>query len=81
MIGNHLTTATRLICLVGMISLFSSCTNTDIGTATGGAAGAGLGYAVSGGNPVGTVVGAGAGALIGNSIGQAQDRPDFYGYN
>lgn len=56
------------------------CTNTEVGTVAGGAAGAGLGYAISGGSALGTVVGAGAGALIGNSIGQNQDRRNYYRY-
>lgn len=46
----------------------------QVGTVTGAAAGAGLGYAVSGGDALGTVIGAGAGALIGNQIGQSQER-------
>lgn len=54
------------------------CTNTQVGTALGGAAGAGIGYAVSGGRPIGTLIGAGAGALLGNSIGQDQDRRAYY---
>ena len=67
------------LCLISLSTfLLSSCTNTEVGTTVGGAAGAGLGYAVTGGSAVGTVIGAGAGALVGNSIGQDQDRRDFY---
>jgi hypothetical protein len=61
---------TAVFCVgVGAIGL-TGCTSTQVGTTTGAAAGAGLGYAVSGGNAVGTVIGAGTGALIGNAIGQ-----------
>lgn len=58
----------------------SACTSTQVGTVAGGAAGAGIGYAVSGGSALGTVIGAGAGALIGNQIGQNQDRRNYYYY-
>ena len=58
--------------------MISSCSNTQVGTATGAAAGAGLGYVATGGSALGTVVGAGAGGLIGNSIGQDQDRRAYY---
>ncbi|WP_133127978.1 glycine zipper domain-containing protein [Legionella nagasakiensis] len=66
-----------------MLSLFfagsaiitlSACTPTQVGTTTGAAAGAGIGYAVSGGDALGTVIGAGAGALVGHQIGQSQER-------
>jgi hypothetical protein len=63
------------------VSALVGCTNTDVGTSVGAAAGAGVGYAVSGGSALGTVVGAGAGALVGNSIGQDQDRRDYYRSN
>lgn len=66
---------------VGLSTLMlGGCTNSEVGTAVGGAAGAGLGYAVSGGSALGTVIGGGAGALLGNSIGQQQDR-NYYYYN
>ncbi len=52
----------------------TACTTTQVDTSIGGAAGAGLGYAVSGGSPWGAVIGGGAGALIGNQIGQNQER-------
>lgn len=45
-----------------------SCGTTQVGTATGGALGSGLGYVVSGGNVVGSVIGGGAGALFGNQV-------------
>ncbi len=67
------------VCVVGLATfMLGGCTNTEVGTTVGGAAGAGLGYAVSGGSAVGTVIGGGAGALIGNSIGQQQDRAYYY---
>lgn len=59
----------------------SSCTSSQVGTGVGGAAGAGLGYAVTGGSALGTVIGGGAGALLGNQIGQEQDRRDYYRRN
>lgn len=67
---------------VGCLSAFLlvGCTNTEVGTGVGGAAGAGLGYVVTGGSAVGTVIGAGAGALVGNSIGQNQDRRAYYNH-
>jgi surface antigen len=58
--------------------MLGGCTNTEVGTGVGGAAGAGLGYAVTGGSAVGTVIGAGAGALVGNAIGRDQDRRQYY---
>ena len=65
---------TAVFCLgVGTAGLVG-CTNTEVGTTTGAAAGAGLGYAVSGGSAFGTVLGAGTGALLGNAIGQQQDN-------
>ena len=67
------------IMLLGIsLTILGGCTNTEVGTVAGGAAGAGLGYAVSGGSALGTVIGAGAGALIGNSIGNDQDRYNYY---
>ena len=60
--------------------ILGGCTNSEVGTGVGGAAGAGLGYAVSGGNVWGTVIGAGAGALIGNQIGKSQDHHRYYRY-
>lgn len=72
------------LALITVVSsaLLTGCTNTQVGTAVGGAAGAGIGYAVTGGNAVGTVIGAGAGALIGNSIGRSQDYRYYRGrYN
>ena len=53
------------------------CTSTQVGTTAGGAAGAGLGYAVSGGTPLGTVIGGGAGALVGYEVGKSQE-PKYY---
>ncbi|MDP1602571.1 MAG: glycine zipper domain-containing protein [Legionella sp.] len=68
-----------VVLFIGLSTTFlGGCTNTEVGTVAGGAAGAGIGYAVSGGSALGTVIGAGAGALIGNSIGQSQDRRDYY---
>lgn len=63
-----------------------SCTSTQVGTTTGGAAGAGVGYAVSGGTPLGTALGAGTGALVGYEVGKSQepqwrdDKPKYEDY-
>lgn len=57
--------------------MLAGCTTTQVDTSIGGAAGAGLGYAVSG-SPWGAVIGGGAGALIGNQIGQEQTRRNHY---
>ena len=54
--------------------LLVGCTKTEMGTAAGGAAGAGLGYTISGGNPWATAAGAGAGALGGYKVGQELDK-------
>jgi hypothetical protein len=67
------------LCVISLSTfMLGGCTNTEVGTGVGGAAGAGLGYAVTGGSALGTVIGAGAGALVGNSIGQEQDRRAYY---
>ncbi|KTD23611.1 Uncharacterised protein [Legionella lansingensis] len=50
-----------------------SCTPTQVGTATGAAAGAGIGYAVSG-DAGGALIGAGAGGLLGYAIGREEER-------
>ena len=50
-----------------MVVLFDGCTQNQIGTATGGAVGAGVGYAVSK-NAWGSAIGGGAGALIGHEL-------------
>lgn len=71
-------TASLLFVGASVVGL-SACTSTQVGTVAGGAAGAGIGYAVTGGSALGTVIGAGAGALIGNQIGQDQDRRYYYG--
>ncbi|MCL5272073.1 MAG: glycine zipper domain-containing protein [Gammaproteobacteria bacterium] len=71
-------TIATLILLGSSSLMLISCTNTQVGTAGGAALGAGVRYAVSGGSGLGTAIGAGAGALIGNSIGQEQDRRDYY---
>lgn len=69
-----------LVLVLGLsIPVLQGCTNSQVGTVGGGLAGAGIGYAATGGSGWGTAVGAGAGALIGNSIGQSQDRY-YYGY-
>lgn len=63
------------MCVIGLaVSTVTACTSTEVGTTVGGATGAGVGYAVSGGSALGTVIGGGAGALIGNQIGQSQQR-------
>lgn len=67
-----------VFCLSVSATGLVGCTNTEVGTTAGAAAGAGIGYAVSGGSAVGTLIGAGAGGLIGNSIGQDQDRRNYY---
>lgn len=68
-----------LVLALGISTAFlSACSNTEVGTVAGGAAGAGIGYAATGGSAAGTIIGAGAGALIGNSIGQNQDREQYY---
>ena len=70
---------TTTLFFLGVSATFlGGCTNTEVGTTAGAAAGAGIGYAVTGGDALGTVIGAGAGALIGNSIGQDQDRREYY---
>lgn len=69
-----------LILIIGLSASFlPACSNTGVGTVAGGAAGAGIGYAVSGGNAVGTLVGAGTGAVIGNTVGQEEDMANYYG--
>lgn len=71
--------STALVLFLGVsMSMLSGCTGSQVGTVAGGAAGAGIGYAVSGGNAVGTMIGAGAGALVGNAVGAEQDRRDRY---
>lgn len=72
--------ATSLFVIGLSASALVGCTNTEVGTTTGAAAGAGLGYAVSGGNVLGTTIGAGTGAIVGNTIGADQDRRAYYGY-
>jgi hypothetical protein len=47
----------------------TACTNEEIGTGVGGAAGAGLGYAVSD-SAAGAAIGGAGGALLGNQIGK-----------
>lgn len=62
--------------------ILGGCTNSQVGTVVGGAAGAGIGYAVSG-NAVGTVIGAGAGSVIGHTLGVREDqraRRNYYYY-
>ena len=49
----------------------TACTQNQVGTATGGAAGAGVGYAVSK-NAWGTAIGGGAGALLGYELTKGQ---------
>ncbi len=64
------TTTNKILLVLATMLTLSACTNTEVGTAVGGATGAGLGYAVGGG--WGSVIGGGAGALIGNQIGSSQ---------
>lgn len=70
------------IAFVGLTAIsLSSCTSRQGGTFVGGAAGAGLGYAVTGGSAVGAAIGAGTGAVIGNNIGREQRYRDYrHGY-
>ncbi len=62
----------RLISIT-ILAVFAvtACTQNQVGTAAGGAAGAGVGYAVSK-NTWGTVIGGGAGALIGHELTKNQ---------
>jgi osmotically inducible lipoprotein OsmB len=54
--------------LIGFVFLgLNACTHNQIGTASGGAVGAGVGYAVSK-NAWGSAIGGGAGALIGHEL-------------
>jgi hypothetical protein len=50
-----------------VLMILNACTQNQIGTATGGAVGAGVGYAVSK-NAWGSAIGGGAGALIGHEL-------------
>ena len=63
-----------VFCFFGCFTLLAACTPSQVGTTTGAAAGAGLGYAVSGGTALGTTIGAGAGALVGHTVGTSQER-------
>ncbi len=57
----------------------SACTPTQVGTVGGGAAGAGIGYAVTPNSAAGPIIGAGVGALVGNQIGRSYYyRPYYY---
>lgn len=60
-----------ILLLLGVVNMVS-CTKQQVGTTTGAAAGAGIGYAASGGTPLGTAVGAGAGGLIGHEVTKNQ---------
>ena len=64
--------------VVSIALMLGACTATEVDTTAGAAAGAGLGYVATGGNPWGTAVGAGAGGLIGNQIGQSEDMRNYY---
>ena len=57
----------RIIITTLAVFVVTACTQNQVGTAAGGAAGAGVGYAVSK-NAWGTVIGGGAGALIGHEL-------------
>jgi hypothetical protein len=59
----------RTILLAGSLGMLGACTTTEVDTTVGGAAGAGVGYVVSGGSAVGAVVGGGLGALVGSQVG------------
>ena len=57
----------KIVAVFLMLLGLNACTQNQIGTGSGGAAGAGLGYAVS--NSVwGAAIGGGAGALVGNKL-------------
>jgi hypothetical protein len=56
----------KLVVMMSILGL-CACTQNQIGTSAGGAAGAGLGYAVSK-SAWGAAIGGGAGALIGNQL-------------
>ncbi len=61
-----------LICCV-VITLLSGCSNVkrqDAGMVAGGAAGAVIGHAVTGGSAVGTGVGAVGGAVVGRKLAE-----------
>ena len=59
------------ISLLLTIFAVTACTQNQVGTAAGGATGAGVGYAVSR-NAWGTVIGGGAGALAGYELSRGQ---------
>ena len=56
----------KIMMFMSLLSL-TACTQNQVGTSAGGAAGAGLGYAVSK-NAWGAAIGGAAGALIGNEL-------------
>ena len=63
--------------MLAIISVFSlsllACTNQEVGTGVGAAAGAGIGHAISN-DGWGAAAGAGIGALLGNQIGKSYDE-------
>ena len=57
----------KVVVVISAIIGLCACTQNQVGTTAGGAAGAGLGYAVSN-NVWGAAIGGGAGALIGHEL-------------
>jgi hypothetical protein len=60
-------TLIKITALFVILLGLNACTQNQIGTGAGGAAGAGLGYAVSN-NVWGAAIGGAAGALVGNKL-------------
>lgn len=64
-------TKLKIATIILAVFAVTACTQNQVATAAGGAAGAGVGYAVSK-NAWGTVIGGGAGALIGHELTKSQ---------
>ena len=59
------------------ISALVGCTDQQVGSALGAAGGAGIGSAITNGDPLGTALFAGAGAMVGDSVARS-NRPTYY---
>lgn len=59
----------QILSMCVLVFSVSACTTNQMGTTTGGAAGAGAGYALTG-SGWGAAIGGGAGALIGHELSE-----------
>ena len=70
----HILTILTLVLIIISLNACQNLSRQQTGAIIGGAAGAGVGSAVTRGGIVGPIIGAGAGALVGSELGKRYEE-------